>query len=134
MGISKAKTGDDILSILGEGTEVIGEVSLTSGVRVEGTVKGKVHSEASILIGSSGKIDAEVDARNISISGEFRGTIRASERVEIHKEGKVFGDVFTPCLIIEAGATFEGRCKMSENDIQSKIQVEEETDVVAQQA
>ena len=125
MGIGKTKTSSDIVSILGKGTEVDGEISFTSGMRVDGVIKGKVRSEESIIIGASGKIDAEVDIRNISINGEFRGVIRATERVEIHKDGKVFGDIFSPCLIIEAGATFEGRCNMGEIDIQKE---EENTD------
>lgn len=125
MGIGKTKAGDDIVSILGKGTEINGDISFTNSMRVDGVVKGKVHSEQSIIIGPSGKIDAEVNIRNISINGEFRGIIRASERVQIHKEGKVFGDIFSPCLIIEAGATFEGRCNMGESDIQKE---EENTD------
>jgi cytoskeletal protein CcmA (bactofilin family) len=80
---------------------------------VDGSIKGKVNSEAVLVVGPGGKIDAEVNIRKISISGEFHGVIRASDRVEIHKEGKVFGEIFTPCLIIEAGALFEGRCTMA---------------------
>jgi cytoskeletal protein CcmA (bactofilin family) len=125
MGIGKTKAGNDIVSILGKGTEIDGEITFTNGLRVDGVIKGKVRSEESIIIGASGKIDAEVDIRNISINGEFRGVIRATERVEIHKEGKVYGDIFSPCLIIEAGATFEGRCNMGEIDIQKE---EENTD------
>jgi cytoskeletal protein CcmA (bactofilin family) len=125
MGIGKTKAGNDIVSILGKGTEIDGEITFTNGLRVDGVIKGKVRSEESIIIGPSGKIDAEVDIRNISINGEFRGVIRATERVEIHKEGKVYGDIFSPCLIIEAGATFEGRCNMGEIDIQKE---EENTD------
>jgi len=114
MQFKKRKEVDEIVSILGEGTEITGEVSLTSGLRVEGVVKGKVRSDTILVIGASGKMDAEINVRRISIDGEFRGTIRSSERVEIHKDGKVFGEIYTPCLIIEAGALFEGRCNMSE--------------------
>ena len=114
MQFKKGKEVDEIVSVLGEGTEITGEVALTSGLRVEGVIKGKVRSDAILVIGTSGKMDAEINIRRISIDGEFRGMIRASERVEIHKDGKVFGEIYTPCLIIEAGALFEGRCNMSE--------------------
>ena len=108
------QTHDEIISLLGDGVEIAGEISFTQGLRVDGTIKGKVRSEAALVIGPKGKIDGEVSIRRISISGEFHGTILASDRVEIHREGKVYGDLFTPCLIIEAGALFEGRCNMSE--------------------
>jgi cytoskeletal protein CcmA (bactofilin family) len=65
-------------------------------------------------VGPEGKVDAEANVRRISVNGEFHGVIRASDRVEIYKDGKVFGDIYTPCLIIEAGGVFEGRCNMSD--------------------
>ena len=112
MQFKRGKTEDEIVSHLGEGTELTGDISFTKGLRVDGAVKGKVRSEAILEIGPAGKVDAEINVRKILIRGEFRGAIRASDRVEILKDGKVFGDIFSPCLIIEAGALFEGRCNM----------------------
>ena len=120
MGLSKGSKDSEIISLLGKGTEIAGDVNFSGGMRVDGVVKGKVRSEGSLIIGASGMIDAEISIRNISIDGEFRGIIRASDRVEIHKDGKVFGDIYSPCLIIEAGATFEGRCNMSETEVLEK--------------
>jgi cytoskeletal protein CcmA (bactofilin family) len=118
MLLKKGKAVNEIVSFLGEGAEIVGEISFANELQVNGCIKGKVRSEAALVIGPSGKVDAEVNVRKISINGEFRGIIRASDRVEIHKEGRVFGDIYSPCLIIEAGATFEGRCNMSEKKIQ----------------
>ncbi len=114
MQFMKGKAKDEIISHLGEGTEFSGELSFVNAMRVSGVIKGKIRSEATLEVRPGGKIDAEASVRRILISGEFRGTIRASERVEICKDGKVFGDIYSPCLIIEAGAIFEGRCNMSD--------------------
>jgi cytoskeletal protein CcmA (bactofilin family) len=114
MRFMQGKSIDEIVSHLAEGAELVGELSFTNGVRIEGVVKGKVYAETILEIGPAGKVEAEATVRNISIRGEFRGIIHASDRVEIHKEGKVFGEIFSPCLIIEAGAVFEGSCNMSE--------------------
>jgi cytoskeletal protein CcmA (bactofilin family) len=110
----KKEDADEILSLLGEGVEITGELSFTRGIRVDGAVRGKVRSDASLLIGPKGKVEAEIAIRRVSINGEFRGVIHATERVEIHKEGRVYGDIYTPCLIIEAGALFEGKCNMND--------------------
>jgi cytoskeletal protein CcmA (bactofilin family) len=115
MRFMSGKAEDDVVSHLGEGAEITGEVSFAKGMLVTGTIKGKVRSDALLKIGPGGKVDAEVNVRKISIKGEFRGVIHASDRVEIHKEGRVVGDIYSPCLIIEAGAIFEGRCNMSDN-------------------
>lgn len=114
MRLKKGNAEGDILSILGEDAEMTGEISFTSGMRINGVVKGKIRSDAILEIGPSGKVDAEVNIRKIIINGEFKGVVKASDRVEIHREGKVFGDIYSPCLIIEAGALFEGRCNMSD--------------------
>jgi cytoskeletal protein CcmA (bactofilin family) len=110
----KKQTSDEIVSLLGEGVEISGEISFSQGLRVDGNVKGKIRSEATLVIGSTGRVEAEVSIRRVSITGEFHGVIHASERIEIHKDGKVHGDLYTPCLIIEAGALFEGKCNMSD--------------------
>ena len=115
MGFKQGKSADEIVSQIGEGAELTGALVFADGVRIHGVIKGKVRAEAILEIGPVGKMDAEVIVRKISIRGEFHGTIHASERVEIHKEGKVFGEIYSPCLIIESGAVFEGRCNMSDN-------------------
>ena len=112
----------EIVSLLGEGVEFQGELSFSHGIRVDGIVRGKIQSSACLLIGPKGRVDAEISIRRVSINGEFHGVIRATERVEIHKEGKVFGEIFTPCLIIEAGAMFEGKCNMFEQAAAAKGQ------------
>jgi cytoskeletal protein CcmA (bactofilin family) len=112
----KRESVDEIVSILGEGVEFQGELSFTHGIRVDGIVRGRIRSDSSLVIGPKGKVDAEVTIRRIAINGEFHGTIHSSERVEIHKEGKVYGDIYTPCLIIDAGAMFEGKCNMNEQN------------------
>jgi cytoskeletal protein CcmA (bactofilin family) len=115
MRFMKGKAEDEIVSHIGKGAEISGEISFTNGMRINGVIKGKVRSEAILEIGPGGKVDAEVNVRKISINGEFHGIIHASDRVVIHKDGKVFGDIFSSCLIIEAGALFEGRCNMSDS-------------------
>jgi len=114
MKLRKDKT-DELQSLLGEGVEFIGDISFSRGLLVEGIVKGRLRSEGCLMIGAKGRVEAEALVQRISINGEFRGVIRASDRVEINKGGKVFGDIYTPCLIIEGGAIFEGRCNMSEH-------------------
>ncbi len=118
----------EIQSLLGEGVEMTGELSFTHGLRVDGLVRGKVRSEGSLVIGAKGRVEAEVIIQRISINGEFRGAIHAADRVEIHKDGRVYGEIYTPCLIIEAGALFEGKCNMSD---QKAIKPEEKAQLKA---
>jgi cytoskeletal protein CcmA (bactofilin family) len=113
---------DEMSSLLGEGVEFVGDLSFSMGLRVDGVVKGKVRSESMLIIGSKGRVEAEVSIKRIAINGEFHGVIYASDRVEIYKDGKVYGDIYTPCLIIEAGALFEGKCNMSDRKASQESQ------------
>ncbi len=124
----RKETQVEIQSLLGEGVEMTGELSFTHGLRVDGVVRGKVRSEGTLVIGASGRVEAEVHIQSISINGEFRGAIHAAGRVEIHKDGRVYGEIYTPCLIIESGALFEGKCNMSD---QKATKTEEKTQLKA---
>ena len=115
MGLIQGKSSNEVCSQLGEGVELSGDFYFSKGVRIGGLVKGKIRADATLEVGPTGRIEADVEVRRISIQGEFKGTIRALERVEIHKDGKVHGEIFSPCLIIESGAFFDGHCNMSEN-------------------
>jgi cytoskeletal protein CcmA (bactofilin family) len=46
------------------------------------------------------------------IAGKFDGVIFAKGRVEIQAKGVVTGEIHTPCLVIEPGGIFDGRCHM----------------------
>jgi cytoskeletal protein CcmA (bactofilin family) len=121
MHFKKRRSSNEIVSYLGEGAELNGDISFTNGLRVNGSIKGKIFSGAILEIGPSGNVEAEVTVKRILIKGEFHGIIHASDRVEIFKDGKVFGDIFTPCLLIESGALFDGRCNMSKANVDQSL-------------
>ena len=55
---------------------------------------------------------AQIEGNYVIIGGRFDGTIKASGKVEIQTNAIVTGEIHTPCLIIEPGAVFDGRCHM----------------------
>jgi cytoskeletal protein CcmA (bactofilin family) len=46
------------------------------------------------------------------VLGEVRGQVEGASRVEICAGGRLFGDIETKCLVVQEGATFEGRSRM----------------------
>lgn len=104
----------DLKGFLGEGTEIKGELLFSDMLRVDGSISGKIKSDAgTLLVGERGYIKASVEAANVSVSGTIEGTITAKNKVEIHPTGKIFGDVYTQALIIEHGAVFDGKSHMT---------------------
>ena len=53
-------------------------------------------------------IHADVFVRSATINGEIKGTIRATERIELHPPARVYGDLNAPVVVIDAGVIFEG--------------------------
>jgi cytoskeletal protein CcmA (bactofilin family) len=107
----------DLNGFLDHGSYLEGELRFDASFRVDGKLTGKVDSEGDLIVGESGEIDGELKVGQIFVSGTVRGTIRATRRVQIAPNGKVFAEIDTPALVIEDGATFEGRCAMSREDV-----------------
>lgn len=111
----------DLRSFLGEGTDINGEVKFTEIMRVDAGISGTITSEhGSLLVMEKGRIKATIQAGTVEVSGIVEGTITAKTSVRIHSTGRVYGDIFTPALIIEQGALFDGKCHMLDNKEQGK--------------
>lgn len=115
-GKSQSNLPTDLRSFLGEGTEITGEIQFTEIMRVDATISGSIRSEnGSLLVMERGHIKADVDAGTVEVGGTVEGKITARNSVKILATGRVYGDIFTPALIIEYGAVFEGKCSMVES-------------------
>ena len=110
------KSKEEMNAFLGEGTEFEGKLSFTGSVRLDGRFKGEIFSEGTLVVGDSASIEGDIDVSEIIVSGEVKGTISASKRIEIHAPGKVFGNIQSPVVIIDEGVIFEGNCKMQSLD------------------
>ncbi len=120
-GSSGSSTPTDLRSFLGEGTDINGEVKFSEIMRVDATISGTITSDmGSLLVMERGRVKATVQAGTIEISGIVEGTITAKTSVKIHSTGRVYGDIFTPTLIIEHGAVFDGKCHMLNGKDQAK--------------
>src|SRR5215467_5217732 len=114
--VGSAEEPTDLRSFLGEGTEITGEVRFSEIMRVDSNISGTIVSDSgSLLIMEKGCIKATVQVGVVEVSGIVEGTITAKNSVKIHSTGRVYGDIYTPALIIEHGAVFDGKCHMLEN-------------------
>ncbi len=107
-------------------TEMTGEIRFSDSFRIDGGFKGKILSGNTLIVGEGGKVEADVDVANISVNGTVKGTLKASERVEIYSLGRVTGEIIAPKLIIEDGAFFQGSCQMELKVLESRSKVSEE--------
>lgn len=100
------------LNSLVKGTVVEGTVKSESDIRVDGTIKGKLHCDAKVIIGPTGHVDGEIRCQNAVIEGTFEGVLQVSELLNIREAAKVSGEVATEKLIVQSGAAFNVTCTM----------------------
>lgn len=98
---------------VGNGTVLTGETSFQAMLRIDGHLTGRVSSEnGTLIVGSSGRVDANITVASAIISGTVNGDIIATEKLELGRTAQVIGNVQTPRLVIDDGAIFEGGCTM----------------------
>jgi cytoskeletal protein CcmA (bactofilin family) len=101
-----------VVTVIGQGTTIIGEIKSKGTIRVEGVVSGRIHSEDSIVVQETGRVKADLYAGQVTIAGEVEGNIFAQDRLEIATNGKLLGDIVAPRVSIAEGVLFEGKCTM----------------------
>jgi cytoskeletal protein CcmA (bactofilin family) len=110
----KAKNYNEnkVVSIIGPGTLISGEINSKGTIRIEGNVTGRIQCEDSIVVQETGRVKADLIGGQVIISGEVIGNVFAHERLEITPQGKVQGDITAPRISIAEGVLFEGKCTM----------------------
>jgi len=95
---------------ISQGIRIKGEVTGSEDLYVDGQVEGKLNLSNGILtIGPNGVVKADVDAREVAVSGRIDGNITAREKVQLWSTGQVSGEVRTERLAIEDGASLRGK-------------------------
>jgi cytoskeletal protein CcmA (bactofilin family) len=92
-------------------SEFKGDLIFKGSFRIEGTFKGTINSDSLLVVGERGKVEADIKVGQLVINGEIRGTLQATERIEVHNKGRVFGTLLTPTLVVEEGAYLEATCQ-----------------------
>ena len=110
----KGKGSGELNGFLDRGSSFKGELEFEDTMRIDGRFNGRIVSKNELIVGESANIEGDIHVGRIAISGTVVGRIVADQKVEIHRNGKVYSDIDTPALIIEEGAIFQGNCTMGE--------------------
>jgi cytoskeletal protein CcmA (bactofilin family) len=109
---SKNSAGEEWTGFIDQGVSIEGTLTVTGTFRVDGHLKGSIISEQTIILGENAKVEGQIEGNRVVIAGRFDGVIFAKGRVEIEARGVVTGEVHSPCMVIDPGGIFDGRCHM----------------------
>ena len=100
-------------AMIGSKVKITGDIESAEDLLIEGEVNGTVTlPDNELVIGSSGRVSADVEAKTIRIEGEIQGDITGRERVVITASGNVQGNVSAPRVMLEDGGRFKGSIDM----------------------
>jgi cytoskeletal protein CcmA (bactofilin family) len=101
------------VTTIASGLKISGEISGTSDLYIDGETQGKIRlMNARVTVGPNGRVQADIEAREIIIEGSVQGNLKAGERLHLGASSKVQGSVLTPRFAIEDGARLRGKVEM----------------------
>jgi len=103
---------DKIDTIIGKESSFSGRITGKGLIRIDGTVDGEIVNKGDLIIGESGKLDADLKARNITIAGQYSGVLEAEGKLELKKTASAVGVFKANDLLIEEGAVISGNMEM----------------------
>lgn len=100
------------INILSDGTKIKGDISSNGDIRIDGEMVGNLTTKGKLVVGNNGRIQGEVQAANVEVSGFVKGKVIARELLNMKSSAKIEGDIVAAKLAVEPGAVFTGTCSM----------------------
>lgn len=102
-------------TIIGNNTTFKGSINSEEMIRIDGTFEGDITTSSDLIVGPTGIVNAQINAKNAIISGTITGNADIEEKIHIMPNAKFYGDIKSTNLIIEEGAIFKGSNTVKDN-------------------
>lgn len=115
-------------TVLGANCTLEGTLRSNANVRLDGTFTGTLEISGNILVGETAKINADINAKNISIAGAVRGNV-TGKKVQLLRTGRIWGDIHAQALTTEEGAFIDGKITMMSKEQPTSVTEETPTEL-----
>lgn len=99
-------------TIIGQNTEIDGNIAFRGGLHIDGKVRGNItaeeDSDSILILSQDGLVEGEVHVPNVLINGQVNGDVHAADRVELAAHARIEGNVYYNLLEMEMGAAING--------------------------
>ena len=113
MGFSKRYKTPKVTTVIGQGTEIVGDVTFRGGLHLDGKIVGNVQSEtdvnSAITISDQGRVEGDIRVDSLVLNGTVAGDVYGAERVELAVAARVTGTVYYSTLTMAPGAEVNGQ-------------------------
>ncbi|NQZ97069.1 MAG: polymer-forming cytoskeletal protein [Myxococcales bacterium] len=87
-----------------------GRLELSGPCRIDGRVKGPVHSDDTLWIGAQAEVDGPLHVENLVVAGTLRGDARVESRIALEATARVTGELYGQRLVLAEGSFLDGTC------------------------
>lgn len=107
------KIDSRIDTLVGTETSIIGDMTFSGGLRVDGTIHGNVSEQtgtpSTIILSEHGRIEGSVTAAKIVLNGAVVGPVKAGQFIELQTKARITGDLHYKSLEMHTGAVIDGK-------------------------
>jgi cytoskeletal protein CcmA (bactofilin family) len=104
---------DRIEVTVGPTANINGDLVCDGVVKIDGVYQGSIKTVSNVIISEQARVDAHIEAQNVSVSGQAKGSIVALGRLEILSTGRVWADVTVKSFLLDDGGKLHGALKMA---------------------
>ena len=118
--MKKNKPVESVSTMIGKESSFEGIMEFTGSIRVDGKITGQINSDGgTVIIGETAKVEADIKVAIAIVRGELKGTIDATDRIEVYPPARIDGNIVAPVISIDTGVVFNGNCEMTARTIAS---------------
>ena len=88
-----ANQQSDDVSVVGRGARIEGTLNSTGSLRIHGHLTGEIKVGGDVSVASGSDVQADINARSISLAGRIKGNLTAPGEVVLPSQSRVEGDV-----------------------------------------
>lgn len=99
---------------IGRSITIRGDVSGDEDLMIQGRIEGSVQlGKHHVTVGPEGRVKANISGRSVTVEGEVKGDLHGDEQVALRPTARVEGDIVSPRVVLDDGASFRGSIDMT---------------------
>lgn len=101
-----------IQTLIGQQCNIIGSLSGTGLIQINGSIDGDIYWDEDIVLGETCTCSGNISCINAHINGKVIGNITCKGTLTIESCGQIHGDIQVNKLVITEGGILEGKSTM----------------------
>ena len=121
MAFSRRYKAPKVNTVIGQGTDIVGDVTFRGGLHLDGQIIGNVQSETEVMsaitISDQGRVEGNIRVDSLVLNGTVVGDVYGAQRVELAAAARVTGTVYYRTLTMAPGAEVNGQLVHSDEPV-----------------